>query len=94
MERFNSSLLRLRRQVGQEGKINGRLSIGDSVGDWAERVEAINALVDELSQPTIEVGRVIGAVAKGDLTQTMRLEVEGRPLQGRIPAHAPSWSTA
>jgi len=82
MERFNTSLLNLRRQVGQEGRINVRLPMGDSIGSWAERVDAINALVDELSQPTIEVGRVIGAVALGDLTQSMPLELNGRSLKG------------
>src|SRR4051794_9241149 len=49
MERFNTSLVRLRRNVGEEGKIGERLQIGDAVGSWAERIEAINALVDELS---------------------------------------------
>ena len=82
MERFNESLVGLRRQVGQEGKINVRLSIGDSIGNWGEQIEAINAVVDELSQPTVEVGRVIGAVAKGDLAQSMPLELNGRPLKG------------
>ncbi len=82
LERFNTSLLRLRRQVGEEGRIRERLPIGDSVGNWAERIEAINALVDELSQPTVEMGRVIGAVAKGDLSQTMPLELGGRALKG------------
>ena len=82
MQRFNTGLLRLRSRVGEEGKISERLPIGDAVGSWAERVEAINALVDDLSQPTIEVGRVIGAVAKGDLSQSMPLELDGRPLKG------------
>jgi len=82
LERFNTSLLRLRRQVGEEGRINERMVMGDAIGNWAERVEAINALVDELSQPTAEMGRVIGAVAKGDLQQSMPLELSGRPLRG------------
>jgi len=82
MDRFNASLLRLRRQVGEEGKINERLIIGDSVGGWSVRIEAINSLVDELSQPTVEMGRVIGAVAKGDLAQQMPLDLGGRPLRG------------
>src|SRR5882762_6436641 len=62
MERFNVNLLRLRREVGEEGKIGERMALGDATGDWAVRVEAINDLVDELSQPTVEMGRVIGAV--------------------------------
>ena len=43
MENFNTSLVRMRRQVGEEGKIGERLPLGDSVGGWAERIEAINA---------------------------------------------------
>ncbi len=82
LERSNTSLLRLRRQVGEEGRIRERLTLGDAPGAWAERTEAINALVDELSQPTVEMGRVIGAVAKGDLVQAMPLELGGRPLKG------------
>ncbi len=82
MARFNTGLRRLRSRVGEEGRINERLPLADSVGDWAERIEAINALVDDLSQPTVEMGRVIGAVAKGDLSQQMPLEARGHPLRG------------
>ena len=81
-ERFNTSVLRLRRQVGEEGKINERMPLGDSIGGWAERIEAINSIVDELSQPTVEMARVIGAVAKGDLSHTMPIELGSRPLRG------------
>ena len=35
-------------------------------------------------QPTTEVARVIGAVANGDLSQTMALEIDGRPLTGEF----------
>jgi len=82
MERSNASLMHLQNQVGQQGKIHVRLPMGDAIGGWAERIEAINTVVDELSQPTVEVGRVIGAVAKGDLTQSMPLELNSRPLKG------------
>src|ERR1700677_2199415 len=82
MERYGDDLFRLRKEVGQKGKINERLPMGDSVGGWADRIDAVNSIVDDLSQPTMEMGRVIGAVAKGDLTQSVPLEVGGRPLQG------------
>src|ERR1700677_36238 len=64
MQRYGESLIRLRNEVGRRGKIGERLPIGDSVGGWAERIEAVNSLVDDLSQPTAEMGRVIGAVAR------------------------------
>ena len=51
---------------------------------WANAVEAVNTLVSDLVQPTTEVARVIGAVAKGDLSQSMALEIDGRPLTGEF----------
>ena len=82
MERYGEGLSRLRNGVGRKGKINERLPLSDSVGGWVDIIDAVNSLVDDLSQPTVEMGRVIGAVAKGDLTQSVPLEVGGRPLQG------------
>ena len=84
MQRFDEHLYRLRNEVGRKGRIDERMPLGDSVGGWAERTEAINSLVDHLSQPTVEMGRVIGAVAKGDLSQSVPLEVRGKTIAGRI----------
>ncbi|MGO8763737.1 MAG: HAMP domain-containing protein, partial [Limisphaerales bacterium] len=82
MARFGENVTRLRNEVGRRGRINERMPAGDSTGGWAERVEAINSLVDDLSRPTLEMGRVIGAVSKGDLTQSVPLETNSGPLLG------------
>src|SRR5438270_76221 len=50
----------------------------------ANRAEFVNSLISDLARPTVEVARVIGAVAKGDLAQRIALEVDGRPLQGEF----------
>src|SRR5258706_475833 len=42
----------------------------------------MNTLIGDVAYPISEVSRVIGSVAKGDLSQTMVLEVDGRPLRG------------
>src|SRR5256884_4662305 len=42
------------------------------------------SLIDDLVHPTMEVARVIGAFAQGDLTNTMALHIEGRPLEGEF----------
>ena len=55
-----------------------------SQGGWAACVEAVNELIGDLVRPSTEVSRVIGAVAKGDLSQTMAVEVDGRPLRGEF----------
>jgi len=68
--------------VGKEGKIYQRASLGGSSGGWSDCVDSLNSLIGDLVQPSTEVARVIGAVAKGDLSQTMALEVDGRPLKG------------
>src|SRR4029079_6859254 len=49
-----------------------------------ESVESVNELIGDLVHPTSETARVIGAVAQGDLSQTMALEVDDRPLQGEF----------
>ena len=75
---------RLSGTVGKEGKTSQRAAVDGAVGGWAASVEAVNALIADMVQPTNEAARVIGAVAKGDLTQTMALEIEGRPLEGEF----------
>src|SRR5271156_5387330 len=83
-ERLVDELERISTVVGREGRITQRASIGDVGGGWAKAVAAVNQLVGDLVRPTTEVARVIGAVAKGDLTQTMSLEIEGGPLKGEF----------
>jgi HAMP domain-containing protein len=83
-ERMAGELQRLSRVVGKEGKIAQRANIGEVTGAWADKVDAVNALISDLVHPISETSRVIGAVAKGDLSQTMALEVEGRPLAGEF----------
>src|SRR6185503_17120336 len=58
--------------------------VGDVDGFWAESVESVNNLIDDLVHPTSETARVIGAVAQGDLSHQMALDVDGRPLQGEF----------
>jgi HAMP domain-containing protein/CheY-like chemotaxis protein/signal transduction histidine kinase len=45
---------------------------------------SVNTLIDDLLWPTTEVTRALAAVAKGDLLQTVRLDVDGRPLEGEF----------
>jgi HAMP domain-containing protein/signal transduction histidine kinase/CheY-like chemotaxis protein len=82
--RMAAELERLSQGVGKQGRINQRASLGDVRGSWATSVQCVNALVTDLVHPTTETARVIGAVAKGDLSQTMALEIDGRPLAGEF----------
>jgi hypothetical protein len=82
--RLTKELERISTVVGKEGKIRHRASLPGAIGGWADCVDSVNSLVGDLIQPISDVSRVIGAVAKGDLSQTMAQEVEGRNLTGEF----------
>jgi CheY-like chemotaxis protein/signal transduction histidine kinase/HAMP domain-containing protein len=71
------------RVVGREGHLTQRADLPGVVGGWSTMISSVNTLIDDLVRPTTEMARVIGAVAKGDLSQTMALEVDGHPLKGQ-----------
>jgi HAMP domain-containing protein/CheY-like chemotaxis protein/signal transduction histidine kinase len=83
-ERMAQQLERVGHVVGREGKTRQRVKFGPSNGAWGEMETSVNTLIDDLLWPTTEVTRVISAVAQGDLLQTVRLEVDGRPLEGEF----------
>jgi CheY-like chemotaxis protein/HAMP domain-containing protein len=83
-ERMAKEMERMSRVVGRDGKLAHRVSVPSARGSWASLIESVNTLVDDMARPTTEMARVIGAVANGDLSQTMALEVDGRPLKGEF----------
>ncbi|HSI04815.1 MAG TPA: HAMP domain-containing protein, partial [Myxococcota bacterium] len=83
-ERLFDELQRLARVVGKEGRISQRAYLGEVRGAWAGSLHAMNELISDLVHPTSEMARVIGAVARGDLTQSMSLDIDGRPLEGEF----------
>jgi hypothetical protein len=83
-EKMAKELARVSRVVGKEGKITQRASMPTAGGTWEELADSVNTLIDDMARPTSEIVRVIGAVANGDLSQTMTLEVDGRPLKGEF----------
>ncbi len=70
--------------VGKEGKISQRGRVRGATGGWEVQLRSVNELIEDMAQPTAEVARVIGAVAKGDLSQAMTVEIDGRPLRGEF----------
>jgi HAMP domain-containing protein/signal transduction histidine kinase/CheY-like chemotaxis protein len=83
-DRMTKEFERLGETVGRQGKINQRAKLPAAQGSWAASVDAVNTLIADMVHPTAEMARVIGAVAKGDLAQTMDLENEERPLRGEF----------
>jgi HAMP domain-containing protein/CheY-like chemotaxis protein/signal transduction histidine kinase len=83
-QRMAQQLERVGEVVGRQGKTRQRVRIGIGSGAWGEMESSVNALIDDLLWPTTEVTRAIAAVAQGDLLQTVRLDVDGRPLKGEF----------
>ncbi|MFC3653388.1 HAMP domain-containing protein [Dyella humi] len=83
-QQMTAELERLSCVVGKEGKITQRGRVKAATGGWESAIHAVNELIEDMVQPTAEVARVIGAVAKGDLLQSMTVEIDGRPLRGEF----------
>src|SRR5437660_7014603 len=83
-QRLTQELARISRVVGKEGRIRQRASLGEASGLWADAMRSVNNLIGDLGHPTSEMARVIGSVAKGDLSQTIATEIEGQALEGEF----------
>jgi len=90
--RTADELGRISRAVGREGRIRHRASIG-SAGSWARSETAVNQLVFDLTEPMLEVSRVLDAVARGDLSRRMPSEIDGKPLRGQYKRLADTINT-
>jgi signal transduction histidine kinase/DNA-binding response OmpR family regulator/HAMP domain-containing protein len=77
-------LLDVSKLVGRDGQMTERASIEQLSGQWRAQLEAVNSLIGDLVRPSTEVARVITAVAEGDLSQKMALEIDGKPLRGEF----------
>jgi HAMP domain-containing protein/signal transduction histidine kinase/CheY-like chemotaxis protein len=84
LSQSTDNLNRISQVVGEKGRITERLEKGTATGAWAERIDSVNTLIGCLAHPISETARVIGAVATGDLSKSMALEIEGRELEGEF----------
>ncbi|MBF6568894.1 MAG: HAMP domain-containing protein [Candidatus Binataceae bacterium] len=83
-EAMAHEIMRVERVVRREGRMNERATLDGARGGWRDSVDSINDLISGLVQPTTEVARVIMAVAEGDLTQKIALEIDGEPVKGEF----------
>src|ERR1700741_5418339 len=83
-QQMAKELKRVGQVVGKEGRTRERMRFHLPKAAWGEMEVSVNTLVEDLLRPTTEVTRAIGAVAKGNLTQTVQLDVDGRPLEGEV----------
>ena len=83
-ESLAAEMIRVSTTIGREGQMTERASLGPVAGGWRTTVTSINSLITDLVSPTSEVARVLTAVAEGDLSQKMVLEIDGKSVQGEF----------
>jgi len=83
-QQMAQELKRVGQAVGKQGRTRERIRFHETRGAWGEVEASVNTLVEDLLRPTTEVTGAIAAVAQGNLNQTVRLDVDGRPLEGEF----------
>jgi HAMP domain-containing protein/signal transduction histidine kinase/DNA-binding response OmpR family regulator len=81
-------VVELQRTVGIEGRTHKRLGKTAARGGWSAYTTGVNGLLDDVTAHTADVARVLTAVAKGDLSQTIDIEGEEAALRGDFLRHA------
>jgi signal transduction histidine kinase/HAMP domain-containing protein/ActR/RegA family two-component response regulator len=83
-ERHSRELERVSNVIRRDGRLTQRMDDLGGRDGWRSITRSVNSLIDDLARPTHEVGRVIAAVAEGDLSQHMPLEIAGQPVRGEF----------
>ncbi|MGD1807525.1 HAMP domain-containing protein [Dapis sp. BLCC M126] len=83
-QNFAEEMRRISLEVGEEGELTARASLTESKGSWKSSIYAVNGLINNLARPTTEVSRVLEAVANGDLSKKINLELQGKSLKGEF----------
>ncbi len=80
--RLLGEIKRVSRSISRDGRLSLRAQMESASGDWQEHIEAYNALIETVAAPMAETNRVLAAVAQGDLSQRMTVEIDGHALRG------------
>src|SRR5215831_1931341 len=78
---FTSEVTRVAREVGTEGRLGGQAKVPGLAGTWKDLTDSVNSMAGNLTGQVRDVARVATAVARGDLTQKIRVDVKGEILE-------------
>ena len=74
---FTSEVTRVAREVGTEGRLGGQAEVPGLAGTWKDLTDSVNSMAGNLTGQVRDVARVATAVARGDLSQTISVDVKG-----------------
>ena len=78
---FTSEVTRVAREVGTEGKLGGQAQVGGVTGVWKDLTENVNSMASNLTAQVRNIAEVTIAVASGDLSKKITVDVRGEILQ-------------
>jgi signal transduction histidine kinase/DNA-binding response OmpR family regulator/HAMP domain-containing protein len=78
---FADEVTRVAREVGTEGKLGGQANVKGVSGTWKDLTDSVNGLADNLTNQVRNIAEVTTAVAQGDLSKKVTVEVRGEVLQ-------------
>ena len=77
---FGSEVTRVAREVGVEGRLGAQAEVKGVSGTWKELTDNVNLMADNLTNQVRDIAVVTTAVAQGDLTKSVTVEVKGEIL--------------
>src|SRR5258705_204650 len=78
---FGSEVTRVAREVGTEGRLGGQADVGDVAGTWKDLTDSVNFMASNLTSQVRNIADVTKAVARGDLSKKVAVEVKGEILE-------------
>jgi len=78
---FTSEVTRVAREVGTEGKLGGQAKVREVTGVWKDLTESVNSMASNLTAQVRNIAEVTIAVADGDLSKKITVDVRGEILQ-------------
>src|SRR5207248_244664 len=78
---FASEVTRVAREVGSEGKLGGQAVVRDVAGTWKDLTDSVNSMAGNLTSQVRNIAAVTTAVAAGDLSKKITVDVKGEILE-------------
>ena len=78
---FASEVTRVAREVGTEGKLGGQAEVNGVAGTWKDLTDSVNSMAGNLTNQVRNIAEVTTAVAKGDLSRKITVDVRGEILE-------------
>src|ERR1700738_2151885 len=78
---FADEVTRVAREVGTDGKLGGQAKVKGVSGTWKDLTDSVNLMASNLTDQVRNIAQVTTAVAKGDLTQKITVDVKGEILE-------------